>query len=305
MLFKHTDPRQYAALRIAFGMLTFFSLISLANEINFNFSDFGWLSGMQSRLSQNWCDWSLLYYVTEPDSVRIFFLATAISAIFFALGFFTIFSNFILFIGFVSINNRNPLLTYGGDIVIRLVLFYLFFAPTGAAWSIDQKLRRLWNGKSKPQLQLQLHLQLQNQPSEITSEIWPLRMIQIQICLIYFWAGLTKLGGISWWDGTAIPITLLNPAQTYWDLTKVLKHNGAIEFLFRTLTRIILIWEILFPLTVYWHKSRWFALSIGVMMHLSIIVLAKVNLFGYIMIASYLAFLPSSFFQKWPRQSQI
>ena len=46
--------------------------------------------------------------------------------------------------------SRNWLNTYGGDAVLRLMLFYLGLAPTGAAWSIDALLRRYRAGAQLP-----------------------------------------------------------------------------------------------------------------------------------------------------------
>ena len=51
---------------------------------------------------------------------------------------------------------------------------------------------------------------LVEQPVKSVSANFALRLLQIHVCIIYAAAGLSKLPGAKWWDGTAIWYTIAN-----------------------------------------------------------------------------------------------
>jgi hypothetical protein len=77
------------------------------------------------------------------------------------------------------------LLSYGADNLITIGLFYLMIAPLPDRWSLDWALRR---------------------PCAVDPERlgFHRRILQIHLCFIYFFGGLTKCLGAGWWDGTNI-----------------------------------------------------------------------------------------------------
>ncbi|HEY1583581.1 MAG TPA: HTTM domain-containing protein [Chthoniobacterales bacterium] len=83
-------------------------------------------------------------------------------------------------------------LSYGADNFITIGLFYLMIAPLPDRWSLDQLLahRRAANPD-----RLGFHR----------------RLLQIHLCFIYLFSGLTKCLGAGWWDGTNIWRSLTMP----------------------------------------------------------------------------------------------
>jgi len=77
------------------------------------------------------------------------------------------------------------LLSYGADTFVTIGLFYLMIAPLPDRWSLDWRKRS--DRKSDAQL-IGFHR----------------RVLQIHLCFIYFFAGLTKCLGAGWWNGTNI-----------------------------------------------------------------------------------------------------
>src|SRR5437660_6652097 len=72
--------------------------------------------------------------------------------------------------------------SYGVDNFMTIGLFYLMLSPLPDRYSLDLRLRK---SRSKdPQL----------------FGFWR-RVLQVHLCLIYFFSGLTKCLGSGWWDG--------------------------------------------------------------------------------------------------------
>lgn len=77
------------------------------------------------------------------------------------------------------------LLSYGADNLITIGLFYLMIAPLPDRWSVDRWKRP---GRAIDPRSLGLHR----------------RVLQIHLCFIYFFGGLTKCLGVGWWNGANI-----------------------------------------------------------------------------------------------------
>ena len=108
--------------------------------------------------------------------------------------------------------------------------------------------------------------------------------IQIQVCLVYFLAGYTKLLDADWLNGTAVN-----------DVFRI--HHYSMPFLYESnsafgkeLNFLIIGYQLLFPILV-WFKSikKWYLL-IGILQHLFIAFVMGLPSFGFIMIVSYAIF---------------
>jgi len=84
------------------------------------------------------------------------------------------------------------LFSYGADNFVTIGLFYLMIAPLPDRWSLDG--RRRSRRKADPHL-IGFHR----------------RVLQIHLCFIYFFGGLTKCLGAGWWNGANIWRALTSP----------------------------------------------------------------------------------------------
>lgn len=114
------------------------------------------------------------------------FAIAALAAIAMAVGYRARASTFVVWLLLVSLQNRNPVITYGGDIFLVLMVFWAMFLPTGARFSVDAARR----AKS---------------PDEPT-QVWSMgsAALLIQLAAIYFFSALHKSGDEWLPDGTAI-----------------------------------------------------------------------------------------------------
>ncbi|HUP56511.1 MAG TPA: DCC1-like thiol-disulfide oxidoreductase family protein [Bdellovibrionota bacterium] len=297
MLFKEIDARQYAALRIAFGALALFTFLGVAPEAAFYYSDNGWFPLKLAIEITNRNEWTILHSITSPTGVGIFFAVAIAASLAMTFGFLSRLASWVTFLCIVSIHSRNWLNTYGGDAVLRLMVFYVALSPSGLAWSIDALVGRFREGAAALDRGDRNLERFQRPPGLRMAPVWPLRLIQAQLCLIYFTTGMAKLHGVDWLNGNALGLVLLNPIFTRWDFSWI-QGNHAFATAIMLMTWVTLAWEVGFPILILSRWGRWIAIAIGVGVHGGIITMLQIHWFGYIMIASYICLLPNDLFRR-------
>ena len=128
----------------------------------------------------------------------------------------------------------------------------------------------------------------ENDGDETLIPVWPYRLFQVQLCLIYFTSGLQKSGKPDWQSGQAVEIVF---AQTdSWMRFDV--GLGEYPAFLALATVGVLLWELVgFPVLVWIKGLRLWLLASGVLFHVSIFVLCKVFIFSEVMILLYACFL--------------
>lgn len=172
---------------------------------------------------------------------------------------------------------RNPTFTNGGDEVLRLCTFYvalgfLALPPAARALSLD----RLREKRRQPG---------PHPPARMPA--WPLRLIQIQIALVYFVSGFWKVFGPPWWDGSALYYALDNSAFSRFGVP----DWAWLRIPFTATTLAVAWWEFLFPALVTWKRTRRATLLFGVALHGLILVFMNIGLFPFVMVGLYPVFL--------------
>ena len=158
-------------------------------------------------------------------------------------------------------NNSAALFSYGVDNFMSIGLFYLMLAPLPDQWSFDTRIRRT---TPKNHRLLGFHR----------------RILQMHMCLIYFFSGIAKSLGVGWWNGTSLwraltrsPFNVIPP-----DLLIVGKN------ILPVLGILVCVAETGYPVFIWPRKSRpvWFASIIG--MHVTIGIAMGMYLFALIMV---------------------
>lgn len=187
---------------------------------------------------------------------------------------------------------RNPTYLDGGDEVFRLASLYLAFSclllnPRDQPLSRDRQLA-IRRGE--------------REPGPATMPAWPVRLIQIQIMIVYFVAGFWKIIGPPWWDGSALYYAL---AGSTFSRIGAAWAEGIPQLFFIVTTISIAWWEFLFPLLVSVGRLRRAALAFGVAIHLGILLTMNVGLFPYSMLACYPVFLTEGEAAGWVRRLPV
>jgi hypothetical protein len=277
--FKPIDARQYAALRIAFGSLSVIYFVQLLPYVEAQFSGSGWLGDIQQIAIQNGGSWSLFFLRADGHAATLAYaivISGIITAFLMMIGWQSRLATCITWLVWVSLWNRNPLLLDGDDAVLKVMCFYLMLSPCGNCWSVDAY------SCSKPQ----------------TVTIWPLRLVQFQIALIYFVSGWVKFHSPEWLDGTIMQYVLIHPQYSRWN-GWVMIYKPMMTGLLAGLAWFIRWWELLFPLLLLNTNTRKLSILIGILFHVSLLLTMNLRWFAIIMLALYLALIANRSFLRF------
>ncbi len=105
-----------------------------------------------------------------------------------------LYSNHIRSRAFIHISycDRALIATFGLDQICGVLLLYLAIGPSGARYSVDSLLIRLWRRTRNSN-------QVAESPRKFASACLATRLMQIHYCVIYFFAAIGKFQGESWW----------------------------------------------------------------------------------------------------------
>jgi hypothetical protein len=208
---------------------------------------------------------------TSDQAILVGWVTLLVASIALTVGWHSRLAAVLVFILILSFQRRDPWVFNSGDVVVRIEALFLALSPCGAALSLDQRRRTgsFWSAEPGP--------------------VWPVRLFQVQMSIIYLAALQMKLSGETWLQGTAVSYVLrLNDMQRWptpdWYATNALIMNLvtwgtlAIEF-----ALAVLIWD---------RRFRPWALAAGVVLHLMIDVHIQIGIFSYAMFVLYLAWTP-------------
>lgn len=175
------------------------------------------------------------------------------------------------FVLLVAVQRRSPMILNSGDIIVRNLTLLLACCPTSAALSVDR-----WRRHGTAALR-----------SAPLVAPWGLRLVQLQMIVVYFVAFWGKSGEL-WRDGTAVSTSLrLLDLQRFGQLD-VLVDNVAIV---AVLTWGTLAVELALA-ALLWHRpARPTLIVLGIVLHLMIDTFLLVGFFGIAMIAGLMSFL--------------
>ena len=152
-------------------------------------------------------------------------------------------------------------LTYGVDHFMTIGLFYLMLSPLPDRCSVDWQLRGL--RPKNPQL----------------LGFWQ-RVLQLHLCVIYFFSGLTKCLGSGWWDGSSVWRALIRPPFNIVDPELLVKW----KYLLPVVGICIWALEIGYPFLIWSSRTRMFWLICICAMHAGIGLTMGMYLFAVVMI---------------------
>lgn len=207
-----------------------------------------------------------------------------IGACFLLFGFQTKISAFICLLIHLMVFNGYNLLAFGFDGFLFTLLFYTLIFPVEKVFSLDRLM-----GRTDPFIA----------PDQLN---FYLRILQIHLCIVYFTAGFSKLGGQEWMNGTAI-WKAINQPQFYTGLTPFIKSLASYPWVSAALTGGTLAIELFFPLLIWirWRKMQAILLLGILLMHVFIGAVMGLQMFAWIMIVFDLSAFGGILF-KWSNQ---
>lgn len=200
----------------------------------------------------------------------------------FALGLFSRVTSVLTWMLVVSYAHRTPGALFGLDQINAMLAFYLMFAPTGAALSLDLWLRARREG-AWPAVE------------KFTAATVSTRLIQLHMCLIYFMAGAGKMLGEAWWDGNAMWMAFANGEYQSVDMT----WTRNFPVMLAIIGHCTILWEMGFGILVWNRSLRPLILAFAVPLHLGIGMCLGMMTFGLVMLIGVGSFIPPEVARAW------
>lgn len=271
---ERTETWSSGVLRIGLGIILLINVTVFSADALLWYSNSGALSYQESRLVVHPDTTTLFsWFDNTPGKVAAYFCLLFLTVILFTVGLYARVQAVIIFLLLASLHHRNPLMMEGEDVMMRLLSFYCIFLPLDHNFSV-----RSWWRKRR-----------QQQPFTQETPIWPLRLIQFQITLLWVSTSGMKLHGPDWIDGTAMYyVSRLDDVFVGGLFPDPLLNSLA--FL-RFLTWGVLAFETLLPLGLWIKQTRKWFLYAAVLFHLAIDFNMNLFLFHWIMIVALVAFL--------------
>jgi hypothetical protein len=268
--FTPVETSTFALFRIAFALVTLAWTISLAPTLYAFYSTDGILPSQPDFAGA--AAWGLLGVFTGNAAVTMLYFLLFVASIFLLFGFQTRIAAVVVFVCLVSFGRRNPWVLNSGDQLLQALAFYVVLMPSGAALSVDRLLKR-----GEPFWEFPLRA------------VWPLRLVQIQVSIIYLAAVWAKVRGTNWNDGTAVSY-----AMRVGDIARLPVPGFITDSLFisNVLTYGTLAVELALGILVWNRVLRPWVLLLGVGLHLGIDYAVRVGFFSYAILITYIAFLP-------------
>lgn len=252
-----------AALRVACGILVLGWVVSLLPDAH----TFLGTGGVAPAAVSNGAGWWTLPVNPYADCALL-----ALAALAMTLGWRSRASSAVVAFLMIVLQRRDIYVLDSGDQLLREMCIYVALMPSGETWSLDARRR----------------------PAQLRAP-WALRLLQVQISIVYLFALMSKLHGDDWENGSAAGIIL-----QVGDLQRLtVPHAIANSVLVAALLTYGTLLTEGFLIFGLWHpKTRWWAMGAGTAMHLGIEVTLLTGWFSLTIISCYLAFIPASTLRK-------
>jgi hypothetical protein len=229
---------------------------------------------------------SSMYYLLAQDGVAdyylLFLIARMIAIVAGLLGIFPRMSCFLIYLVSANLYGTAFLTFTAGQQLVLIFLFFLIF--------IDERKKEESEFKSNNAFVLN---------NVLTNTFF--FAVKLQLVIAYAFAGIYKLMGEAWVNGTALYYPLKTDEYSF----PLAQEMADVTWIIALGTYLTLAYQLLFPILVWFKRIKKPFLLVGVFSHLFIAVVLGLWDFGLIMIIAYIIFLPNEdctkWFDKWSR----
>ena len=285
------DYRSMALLRMGTALAIVANLVGRIPDLQAFYSDAG---AIPRTAVLQLADTPYLFSIYHATGNWVFVAALFVVASIFAgmlfAGYFTRFATIASWIMLISLQNRNPMIIDGQDMLLRMMLFWGIFLPWGDFLSVDSKR----NANKNPTDERDQQLQPNNSRTIISLAT---AAYTIQIILIYVCTAIHK-NTPEWINGTAGLYSLNIDFMT----TPLGVYLTQFPELLKVGTHVTVISEYLCPLLILLPIRNGVPRTIGIavlsLFHIGLALTFKLGFFPLVNIISLLALLPTAFWER-------
>jgi hypothetical protein len=275
-------PTPISLFRIFYGSAVVATLLLLRQDWLAWYGAHAWVSLSTMFKVEPGIRLNLFTVIPQDDFwINVVFWAFLGSAVLLTLGFLTRLNSVIVFLCLTSIQQRNLYITHSGDTFLRVAGFFLIFAPAGAAFSLDRRIR-IWRGKEGPEIQ--------------PRSPWAQRMIQFELALVYLFACWWKSMGTPWVDGTALYYVIHLDELRRLPIPVWVQHPVVLK----VGTWLALALEFSLGVLIWFKELRYPLLALGLLFHLCIEYSLNIPMFQWDILSAYVLFIdPADLATAW------
>lgn len=211
---------------------------------------------------------------SSMDYVWISYVVLLASSLCFVLGYKVKFFGMVTLILHSIFLARNELAQARWAILVKPILFYVILAPTEKAYSIDAWLKG-------------------EHSKNLVGSAWPLRLMQINICTIYFVAAWSRINSDLWLSGEALYSVLINQQfkRFHLDWTNL-------KWLLKAFSYCGWGIELLAPFALWVKGLKKMVVASLLILHVLLEIFFTINGWSYLMIAGLTTFISINFKNK-------
>jgi hypothetical protein len=283
MAFWFTPGPAYSLglVRMAFGVVVVAWTLALLPDLHRVFGE----HGVAPQYPHVDYQWSVFEVWPGDTALLVGWVVLLVSAIAMTVGWHGRLAAILVFVLIHSFQRRGAYLFNAGDSILIIVALILALSCCNAALSLDQRRRTgsFWSAQ--------------------TLAPWPIRLMQLELTLIYLVSVQAKLsGGKDWVSGTAAFYTSRTDGR--WALVQPPEWLFGNPFLVNVATWGTLMIELAIAVLVWNRRWRFWVLGAGVVLHLTLMLTMNVGFFSLAMFVLYLAFVPADAVQSMPGRLQ-
>lgn len=284
--FRPRLPATLGMMRIFVGLIVFYTHLVWTFELTTFLGNDGLLAPeYRELLFGSSFAWSHLDWFQSPTALLSVHVLGLIIIAMFAAGVWSRWTSVLTAMLVISYANRGTGALFGLDQINTFLCLYLAVGNCGGAFSFDDWWARRRRGEGAGQGSLKADTM-----TNIST-----RLIQIHMCVVYFFAALGKLQGDTWFNGEAIWGAFASYEYQTLDMTWLAGYMPIVA----VLTLGALAWELVYAALVWPRLTRPIILAIAVPVHLGIGICMGMLTFGFIMLAGSFAFVEPEWIQRW------
>jgi hypothetical protein len=287
--FQPSDPATLGLIRICTGAMLLYTHLVWSLDLTAFVGPDSWLPRQAVQtLQEGTYAWSYLWWIEDsPALLWTFHIAALLAFAMLAVGLFSRVVSILSLVAALAYVHRLPGALFGLDQINVMLAMYLSVGPSRDAFSLDRWRKSRAAGSPLP-----------------VRHSWTanlaIRLIQVHMCVIYLFAGMAKLTGPAWWDGTALWMAFGNMEYQSMDMTWM----AAFPLLINLMTHVTIFWELTYSALVWPRLTRPIVLLLAIPLHMGIAICLGMVTFGLIMLVGNLAFVPPEFIRSlWPWKS--
>lgn len=267
--YKEAPVEGVAIFRILLGLLALVTFLQDSLIMTDLWGPMGLQSTDTMMKNYNFPILSIFQYLRLTNSLLLTLVTIqSLSLLCFTIGYKTRLSTWVSFILMVSFHQRNINILSSADLLMRIMLLLMLFAPSGNAYSVDSIIARL-----------------KGNPLKRNHSRWTMRLIQLQIAVVYVSTVIAKAKGITWLDGSAVYYATRLDDLTRFTVPYILDNIWMIKII----TWSTLAIELALGTLIFIDEIRKELIIVGIVFHLGIEYMMSIPQFEWLMIVCLLA----------------